>query len=375
MTRFPIALSIAALLATSALAQPANPFAQASTLPYQAPPFDRIKDSDYQPAIEQGQRQALAEVRAIADNPAPPSFDNVIVALEKKGQMLSRAEVAFGAVTQANTNPTLQAAQAALAPQQAAYTDAIYLDAKLFARVKALHDRQAALHLDPEQAMLLETYWNNFVHAGAQLSVDRPGDLARAQQATRHALQHLQGEAARRHQGGGAGGGRQGKARRPLGCGPRRRAADRHRARHARQICPAAPEHDHPARARLADRSCHAQGAVRPELDPRREGRRRRHARYGRADRAAPRAEGQAARLPDLGRLYVDRADGEDLHGRDRLHERARCRHPPRAGQRGEGDPGGDRRRRQGCRGELPRPALGLGPLCRAGPQGEVRSR
>ena len=165
-----LALAAAALLAGSALSQPANPFAQASTLPYQAPPFDRIEDSDYQPAIEEGQRQALAEVKASADDSAAPTFDNVIVAMERKGAMLARAELAFGAVTQANTNPTLQAAQAALAPKQAAFNDAIYLDGKLFARVKALHDGQASLHLTPEQAMLLQTYWNNFVRAGAQLS-------------------------------------------------------------------------------------------------------------------------------------------------------------------------------------------------------------
>ena len=172
MTRLPLAL---ALLAAPALAQAPNPFAQPSTLPYQAPPFDRIGDTDYQPAIEAGQASALAEVKAIAENPAAPTFDNVIVALERKGAMLARAELAFGAVTQANTNPTLQAAQAALAPRQAAYADAIYLDPKLFARVKALHDRQALLRLNPEQAMLLQVYWSNVIRAGAQLS---PADQA-----------------------------------------------------------------------------------------------------------------------------------------------------------------------------------------------------
>ncbi|MGY2736732.1 M3 family metallopeptidase [Sphingomonas sp. UYP23] len=151
-------------------AEAANPFAQRSTLPYQAPPFDKIQDGDYQPAIEQGIVESLAEVRAIADNPAAPTFDNTIVAMERQGQMLARAQAAFGQVAQANTNPTLQAAQAALAPKLAAYGDTIYLDPKLFARVKTLHDHKSSLKLDAEQAMLVEEYYTSFVRAGAQLS-------------------------------------------------------------------------------------------------------------------------------------------------------------------------------------------------------------
>lgn len=150
--------------------QAENPFAQRSSLPYQAPPFDKIQDGDYQPAIEQGIAESLAEVRAIADNPAAPTFDNTIVAMERQGQMLARAQAAFGQVAQANTNPTLQAAQAVLAPKLAAYGDTIFLDPKLFARVKNLYDRKASLKLDAEQTMLVEEYYTNFVRAGAQLS-------------------------------------------------------------------------------------------------------------------------------------------------------------------------------------------------------------
>ncbi len=151
-------------------AEAANPFAQRSTLPYQAPPFDKIQDTDYQPAIEQGIAESLAEVLTIANNSAAPSFDNTILAMERQGQMLARAQAAFGQVTQANTNPTLQAAQAALAPKLAAYGDTIYLNPKLFARVKTLHDRKASLNLDAEQAMLVDEYYTDFVRAGAQLS-------------------------------------------------------------------------------------------------------------------------------------------------------------------------------------------------------------
>lgn len=160
------------LLATSMLvAAPAlaGPFDQPSTLPYQAPPFDTIKDTDYQPAIEAGMAASLAEVRRIADNPAAPTFENTIVVMKKQGRLLDRAQAAFGQVAQANTNPTLQAAQKDLGPKLAAYRDTIFLDPKLWARVKTLHERRAALKLTGEQAMLLDTYYQQFVRAGAQL--------------------------------------------------------------------------------------------------------------------------------------------------------------------------------------------------------------
>lgn len=147
-----------------------NPFAKRSTLPYEAPPFDKVQDSEYQPAIEAGMVESLAEVSRIANNPAPPTFDNTIVAMERQGQMLSRAQLAFGQVTQANTNPVLQKAQAALGPKLAAYNDTIHLDPKLFARIKSLYDGRATLKLDAEQAMLLKEYYKEFVRAGAQLA-------------------------------------------------------------------------------------------------------------------------------------------------------------------------------------------------------------
>ena len=93
-----------------------NPFAKQSNLPYQAPPFDKIKDSDYQPAIEEGMRQELAEIETIANNPDAPTFENTIVAMEKTGELLRRAGRVFGSVAQSNTNPTLQKVQTACWP-------------------------------------------------------------------------------------------------------------------------------------------------------------------------------------------------------------------------------------------------------------------
>jgi peptidyl-dipeptidase Dcp len=154
----------------AAPAHAANPFAAASTLPYQAPRFDLIKDSDYQPAFEAGMKEQLAEIKQIAGNPAPPSFDNTIAAMERSGRMLDRVSNTFFGVVQANTNPTLDKVQTVEAPKLAAHNDAIFLNPKLFARVKTLYDARAGLKLDAEAAQVLTLYYRQFVHAGALLS-------------------------------------------------------------------------------------------------------------------------------------------------------------------------------------------------------------
>jgi peptidyl-dipeptidase Dcp len=149
---------------------PSNPFYSSSTLPFQAPPFDKIKDSDYQPAIEAGMAQQLREIEAIANDPAPATFDNTLVAMEKSGQLYRRVMEAFDGVTGANTNPTLQQVEKVEAPKQAAHQDAIYLNDKLFQRVAAIYEQRGSLHLDPESLRLIEVYYQKFVHAGARLS-------------------------------------------------------------------------------------------------------------------------------------------------------------------------------------------------------------
>ena len=148
----------------------ANPFAQPSPLPFQAPPFDKIKDSDYQPAIEEGMRRQLAEVDSIADNPDAPTFANTIEALERSGVMLGRVQRVFFGMVSSNTNPMIQKVQSEEAPRLAAHRDAIYLNAKLFARVKAVYDERARLKLAPDADYLVERYYRDFVRAGALLS-------------------------------------------------------------------------------------------------------------------------------------------------------------------------------------------------------------
>lgn len=147
-----------------------NPFFSESTLPYHAPPFDKIKDSDYAPAIEEGMKNRLTEVEAIANNPEAPTLANTFEAMERSGALLTRVTKVFFNLTTANTSETLQKIKSDVAPKLAAHSDAIFLNAKLFARVKAVYDQRDALKLDPEARYLVERYYKTFVRSGALLS-------------------------------------------------------------------------------------------------------------------------------------------------------------------------------------------------------------
>ncbi len=162
---------------TQAAAEHTNPFFEASTLPFQAPEFDKIKDSDFQPAIEKGIAEQRAEIEKIADNPDAPTFDNTLVALEKSGRLLTRVSRVFFALTGANTDPTLQKVQEEQAPKFAALSDAMYLNTKLFQRVETIYNERDKLKLDPESERLVEYYYQQFVHAGAKLSADDKAKL------------------------------------------------------------------------------------------------------------------------------------------------------------------------------------------------------
>ena len=148
---------------------PSNPFYAPSTLPFQAPPFDKIKDSDYQPAFEAGMAQQLKEIQTIADNPAPPTFENTFVAMEKSGQLLDRVQYAFNDVSQANLDDTLEKVRDIEAPKLAATQDAIFLNPKLFQRIAAIYKERASLKLDPESLRLVDFDYKLFVHSGANL--------------------------------------------------------------------------------------------------------------------------------------------------------------------------------------------------------------
>ncbi|MBX6383067.1 MAG: M3 family metallopeptidase [Microbispora sp.] len=148
----------------------ANPFLSPSTLPHGLPPFREIEEEHYAPAFEQGMAEHLAEVEAIAESPEPPTFENTIEALERSGALLERVSAVFFNQVSSDATPGVQEIQKDVTPKLAKHADAIHLNAKLFARIRAV---EAA---DDEQRWLLKRYLTDFTRAGATLA---PRDQAR----------------------------------------------------------------------------------------------------------------------------------------------------------------------------------------------------
>lgn len=178
----PLALAIALTIALPVSAQDGktpgtdvtandarNPFFADSPLPLHYPQFDKIQDAHFGPAFDAGMAEQLREIQAIADNPAKPTFENTIVAMEKSGRTLDRATSVFFNLVAADTNPTREKLQSDYSPKFAAHRDAIYLNPKLFARIQRLYQDRASLGLDAQGIRLVEQYHNDFIRAGAAL--------------------------------------------------------------------------------------------------------------------------------------------------------------------------------------------------------------
>ena len=164
------AFAATAASASATVLDASNPFAQVSPLPFHYPQFDKIKPEHFKPAYEAGMREQLREVDVIANNKAAPTFDNTIVAMEKTGRLLARVATTFSNLQSANTNDALDEIDREMSPVLAAHQDAIYMNDKLWQRVKVVYDKRSALHLDAESEHLLERYHRDFVRAGANLS-------------------------------------------------------------------------------------------------------------------------------------------------------------------------------------------------------------
>ncbi|GGW21662.1 M3 family metallopeptidase [Arenibacter certesii] len=154
-----------------------NPLLVESTLPYFAPDFTKIKNTHFKPALLQGIEEQKEALEKIVNNPEAATFENTILALEKSDVTLDRVRNVFYSLTGAHTNDTLQAVQEEMAPKFSELRDAIYLNEKLFQRVKALHDSKQSLDLDAESLKLLEMYFEDFEIAGANLPADKKETL------------------------------------------------------------------------------------------------------------------------------------------------------------------------------------------------------
>ena len=150
-----------------------NPFYEVSTLPFEMPPFDEIRDEHFRPAMERGMTEHLAEIETIASNPEPPTFENTIVAMERSGRLLGRVTSVFYNLVSADTNDERQAIQREMSPKLTAHQDSIRLNDQLFARIEALHQRREELGLDAESLRLLDEAHREFVRSGARLDEEQ----------------------------------------------------------------------------------------------------------------------------------------------------------------------------------------------------------
>jgi len=147
-----------------------NPFYASSDLYLSYPAFDKFKSEHYLPAFEHGMKKQLDEVEVIANNTDEPTFDNTIVAMEKTGDMLGRVSRVFFALISAHSNDDLETIRSEMAPKLSAHQDKIYLNDKLYSRVKELFDKRDSLKLDAESLRLLEITHRDFIRAGAAMT-------------------------------------------------------------------------------------------------------------------------------------------------------------------------------------------------------------
>ncbi len=159
---------VSEVLASTAL-DPANPLSAPSTLPFELPPFADTTLDHCREALLAGMAEQRAEVEAIVTDPAAPSFDNTVVALERSGELLHRASAVFYNMSATLADDALRAVEREVSPLSAAHHDAIRLDPRLFARIDAVHAGRHDAGLDDESLRLVERYHLDFVLAGAQL--------------------------------------------------------------------------------------------------------------------------------------------------------------------------------------------------------------
>ncbi|HEV8429250.1 MAG TPA: M3 family metallopeptidase [Pyrinomonadaceae bacterium] len=146
------------------------------------PPFDRVQIPLFKPALEAGMTEELAEIQRIANDPAPPDFENTIVALERTGKPLDRVGTLYGVWGATMATPEYQTVQREMAPRLAAFQDQITQNEALFKRIEAIYNSPAKAKLNSEQQRLTWLYYTNFVRAGARLKADAKKRLSQINQ-------------------------------------------------------------------------------------------------------------------------------------------------------------------------------------------------
>ncbi len=164
-------------VSASMSAERVNPFFAPYNTQYDIPPFEKIQNEDYLPAYTEGLKQARADIKAIVDNPAAPTFENTILAMDKAGELLERVDRVFGSVTQTDVTPELTRINDIVAPLVSEYEDEVSMNDALFARVKVVYDNRDNLQLAPDQIRMVEKTYNSFVRNGALLDDQKKARL------------------------------------------------------------------------------------------------------------------------------------------------------------------------------------------------------
>ena len=177
------ALGAAAVLPLSASAQAANPLLAEWTGPFGGvPAFDKVKVANFTPSFDAAMALERAEIDRIADNPAPPTFDNTIAALERSGEALDRVGTFFGIWTGTLSTPEVRAIEKEMGPKLSAHSDKTLQNEKLFRRIEAVYNARERSNLTPEQQRVAWVYWNRFVRAGAKLTPEAKARVAQINQ-------------------------------------------------------------------------------------------------------------------------------------------------------------------------------------------------
>jgi peptidyl-dipeptidase Dcp len=154
-----------------------NPFFEEWNTPFQTPPFTKIKNEHFLPAFEEGIKQQRQELEQILNNPEEPNFTNTIGALERSGKLLSKVSRVFFNLSSANSNDEIQKVAEKITPELSKLNNDIYLNEKLYEKIKIVYDKKDKLNLTPEEQKLLEEYYKDFTRAGIGLSEEKKNRL------------------------------------------------------------------------------------------------------------------------------------------------------------------------------------------------------
>ncbi len=168
---------ISAMSLGTVMGQEPNPFFTEWNTPFQTPPFNQIKNEHYLPAFMEGMKQQIEEINALVSNPAPPTFENTILAYDTSGDLLEKTGLVFYALNSANTSGEMQNIAKKISPLTTKHNDDINLNPLLFARVKSVYEQRERLTLDPDQKRLVEETYKGFVRGGANLDSTQKAKL------------------------------------------------------------------------------------------------------------------------------------------------------------------------------------------------------